>query len=74
MITNQSSIAPNFATRIGDIHNQFQFQTVPSLITLIDVFRGFQSTLPYEIHDCLQADIVRMTDEALVLRNTLELC
>lgn len=73
-VTNQSNIAPNLLTRISEIYDHFQLETIPVLVTLIELFRGLQETLPFDIHDCLQVDVVRMTDESLVLRNTLELC
>lgn len=73
-MTDELSLAPAVFARLNEMADQFQNETVPALSEHIEAVRHLQQTLPFEIHDCLQADIVRLTDEALVLRNTLELC
>lgn len=73
-ITNPTDIAPFISNQIDLLYVHFYYEVIPLLFKLLEVFKTLRETIPFELHDCVNAAVARLNDEALVLRNTVELC
>lgn len=73
-ITNPTGITPFVLNQVDALYVQFYFEVIPELSNRLEVVMKLRETIPFELHNCVNAATIRLEDEALVLQNTLELC
>ena len=73
-ITEETQITPWVSGEIDKIYTSFNYEVIPELMKLLEVFEKLLDTAPFEIHDCLKIATDNLQDSSAVLTNTLELC
>lgn len=73
-ITEERGITPFVMDQVDELYTYFNDEVVPKLLELLAILGNLKEIVPLEIRNCIDTATSRLSDEAIVLRNTLEFC